>query len=51
MSSYIASLKWAPIPARRTFGDHAKIDLRDKKISVIPAAAALRNIDPRFPGS
>src|SRR5262249_39744451 len=43
--------KCAPIPARTTFGAQANTELRDRKTWRLPAATAVRRIDPRFPGS
>jgi len=43
--------KCAPIPARMTLGDQANTDSRERKTWGVPAATAVRRIDPRFPGS
>ena len=44
-------MKCAPIPARKTLGDQAATVVGEQNIFLTPAAAALRNIDPTFPGS
>ncbi len=50
-SSKIDSWKCAPIAARRVFGDQAKAQFFERKAQSAPAAAAERNMEPKFPAS
>src|SRR5690606_36202305 len=49
--SKISSTKCAPIPARNTLGDHACTVPALQNTCFTPAAAALRKMEPRLPGS